>query len=43
MVGVVGRTLTDGCGERDVLPKGTDEWTELEVDEVDEAFECPGI
>ena len=39
IVGVVGRTLTDVCGEREVLEKGTEEWTELEVDDVEDAFE----
>ena len=38
-VGVAGRTLTDVCGEREVLGKGTEEWIELEVDDVEEAFE----
>lgn len=38
-VGVAGRTLTEVCGEREGLVKGTDEWTELEVDDVEDAFE----
>lgn len=41
-VGVAGRTFTEVWGERDVLEKGTEEWTEFEVDEVDEALECEG-
>ena len=39
-VGVAGRTLTEGCGEREVLGNGTEEWTELDVDDVEDAFEC---
>lgn len=38
-VGVAGRTLTEVCGEREVREKGTEEWTELEVDDVEDAFE----
>ena len=38
-VGVAGRTLTEVCGEREALEKGTEEWTELDVDEVEDAFE----
>lgn len=38
-VGVAGRTLTEVRGEREVLEKGTEEWTELEVDDVEDAFE----
>lgn len=38
-IGVAGRTLTEVCGEREVLENGTDEWTELEVDDVEDAFE----
>lgn len=38
-VGVAGSTLTEVCGEREGLGKGTEEWTELEVDEVEDAFE----
>ena len=39
-VGVAGRTLTEVCGEREVLGKGTEEWMEFEVDDVEDAFEC---
>lgn len=38
-VGVAGRTLTEVCGEREVLEKGIEEWTELDVDDVEDAFE----
>ena len=38
-VGVAGSTLTEVCGEREVFGKGREEWTELDVDEVEEAFE----
>ncbi len=37
--GVAGRTLTEPCGEREGLEKGTEEWTELEVEDVEDAFE----
>lgn len=39
MVGVAGRTLTDVCGDREVLENGAEEWIEFEVEEVDEALE----
>ena len=38
-VGVAGRTLTDVCGDREVLENGAEEWIEFEVEEVDEALE----
>lgn len=38
-VGVAGRTLTEVWGEREALEKGTEEWTELDVDDVEDAFE----
>ena len=38
-VGVAGRTLTEVCGEREVLEKGIEECTELDVDDVEDAFE----
>ena len=38
-VGVAGRTLTEVCGEHEVLENGIDEWTELELDDVEDAFE----
>lgn len=38
-VGVEGRTLTEGCGDFDDFEKGIDEWTEFEVEEVEEALE----
>lgn len=38
-VGVAGRILTEVCGEREVLEKGIEEWTELDVDDVEDAFE----
>lgn len=41
-VGVEGRTLTEACGDLELLEKGTEECTEFEVDEVDEAFEWVG-
>lgn len=42
VVGVEGRTLTEGCGERlgALAVEGkAEEWTELEVEEVEEALE----
>ena len=42
VVGVEGRTLIELCGERDgrrVVGRA-EERTELEVEDVDEAFEC---
>ena len=38
-VGVAGRTLTEVCGECEVLENGTEDWTELELDDVEDAFE----
>ena len=42
-VGVEGRTLTEVWGERDVLAKGIEEWTELDVEDVEEALEWLGM
>ena len=42
-VGVEGRALTDVWGDLDDFEKGTEELTELDVDEVEEAFEWVGI
>ena len=42
VVGVAGRTLSEVCGERDDLRLMAEEFTELEVDEVDEALEWEG-
>lgn len=45
VVGVEGRTLTEVCGERPVVFEAllvdgkAEEWTELDVEEVDEALE----
>ncbi len=41
VVGVDGRTFTELCGEREGRRAWgrADEWTEFEVDEVDEALE----
>lgn len=41
-VGVEGRTLTEVCGDLDDFENGTEEWMELEVEEVEEAFEWVG-
>ena len=41
-MGVEGKTLTEGCGDLDDFEKGTDEWTELDVEEVEEALEWVG-
>ena len=38
MVGVAGRTLTELCGDRDTRFRA-EEWTELDVDDVEEALE----
>ena len=42
-VGVAGRTLTEVCGEREDFENGTDECTEFEVDDVEDALEWEGI
>lgn len=39
MVGVAGRSLTEVCGDREVWGNGTEEWTEFDVDDVEDAFE----
>lgn len=39
MLGVAGRSFTEVCGEREVWVKGTEEWIEFDVDDVEDAFE----
>jgi hypothetical protein len=42
MLGVAGSTLTELCGDREAFPKGTEEWTEFVVDDVEDALEWDG-